>query len=230
MDEVERVRVRRFEWERLMLSSFLPWATRSVLLALAVYMSEDGGNARPGLRNLETVTGLSQRSLSRHLGTAVEEGYLGLVYRGGYRGGRGEIRTVRASRYAATVPKGIFDTASDILLRPPWRRAIEPATDGTFTPGGSPGGGLGQPNEPAIGVNEPANGCNEPDTGDALSRSGYHVIGDHVLPEDQLSASGPSGSQKVFGRHHEYDEDPWNLGYCRCGLPRHNEMAHRRAS
>jgi len=192
--DVERVRVGRFEWERLMLVSDLPWTTRSVLLALAVYMSADGGNARPGLRNMVTVTGLAQRSLSRHLTSAVEKGYLGLRYRGGYRGGRsGDVTLTRASVYDATVPKDVFDRGVETLRSPPWRRSNEPATGGTFVPESLIRSVSDPPNEHANGGNEPANRGNEPATGGTPSRSAHHVMRNHVVASNRTATP--------FGRH-----------------------------
>lgn len=181
--EVERVRVNRFDWERLMLVSELPWATRSVLLALAVYMSKDGDRARPGLMNLGTVTGLAHRSLTRHLGEAVTAGYLGQVSRGGYRGGRaGGPGRVHASVYAATVPKDVFDVAVEMLMSKPWRNSPnEPATVGGFIPDGLSDRSSDDGMNPPTDRNEPANGGNEPATGDTPSRSAHHAVGHHVI-------------------------------------------------
>jgi hypothetical protein len=205
MSNVERVQ--RFKWERLMLLSELPWSTRSVLLALAVYMSADGRNARPGHANLTTITGLSSRSLSRHLAAAVDAGYLRQSYRGGFRGGRAGATRARASGYEAVVPKDVFDRGVELLSGPPWRRASEPDTDGGFTPseasepdtdggftpseasepdtdgGFTPSEAAGHPDgpsEPDIRGSEPDICGNEPDTGVYPSRSAHHVREDHA--------------------------------------------------
>lgn len=115
------VRVGRFEWERLMLLSPLPWPTRSVLLALAVFMSDDGGDARPGLDNLMRVTGRGRSVLIDHLTAAVHAGYLVVIERGGFR-----RRTARATEYAAAVPPEVYAERDSLLRSPPWRT---PASD-----------------------------------------------------------------------------------------------------
>jgi hypothetical protein len=113
----ETVRVGRFEWERLMLMSPLPRATKTVLLVLGVFMSEDGGDARPGLENFVTASGRGRSSLIEHLAVAVDAGYLDVVERGGFR-----RKTARASEYAASVPKQVWADRDGILRAPPWRR------------------------------------------------------------------------------------------------------------
>lgn len=118
MDQVERVRVDRFIWERLLLGAGqLTPARCHVLLVLAVYMSRDGGQARPGLDNLCAAAGRSRSVVLAHLRDAVAAGWLGQVVRGGRRGAVG-----RASEYVATVPVAVWDRAEQILNGPPWRR------------------------------------------------------------------------------------------------------------
>lgn len=116
----EPVRVGRFEWERLMLMSPLPRATKTILLALGVFMSEDGGDARPGLENLAIATGRGRSVLIEHLAVAVAAGYLYVVERGGFRG-----KSARATEYAAVAPKQVWVDRERILRAPPWRRARE---------------------------------------------------------------------------------------------------------
>jgi hypothetical protein len=116
----ETVRVGRFEWERLMLMSPLPRATKTILLVLGVFMSEDGGDARPGLENFVTASGRGRSSLIEHLAIATAAGYLDVVERGGFR-----RKTARASEYAASVPKQVWADRDGILRAPPWRRNRE---------------------------------------------------------------------------------------------------------
>jgi hypothetical protein len=113
----EPVRVSKFDWERLMMVSDLPWTTRSILLALGVFMREDGSNARPGLDALVQVT-RGRSVVIEHLKAAVEAGYLVVIERGGYR-----QSTKRATDYAATVPAAVYDRRVELLGSPPWRRA-----------------------------------------------------------------------------------------------------------
>ncbi|MGV9805556.1 hypothetical protein [Micromonospora chersina] len=130
-DRGDRERVGKFDWQRLMLLSALPFSTKAILMMISVYMSEDGGNVRPGLDNLIMLTGRGRRQCIDHLKAAVEAGYLEQVERGGYRGahyGR------RASVYVATVPKAIHADSERLLASPPFRRAdSEGATGRTFT-------------------------------------------------------------------------------------------------
>lgn len=206
-----------------MLSSELPWATKSVLLALGVFMSADGSRARPGLQGLATITGLSSRALGGHLAAAVDKGYLQQVARGGYRGGRGGgAGPARASVYAASVPKDVFDIGTEILMGPPWRRRNEPEADDGFTSGTSPADGPVDGMNRKSDANEPEIQRNEPEASFHPSRSDHHVLGDHVLGEDQ--------SRRVYAIPHDYDEDPEAAGVCRCRLPALNAKAHRRAS
>ncbi len=111
------VRVGRFEWERLMLSSCLPRPTKNTLLTLAVWMSAEGGRARPGHENLMAASGKKRSVISQHLNTAVRSGYLVEVFRGGHRG-----KTAVASEYAASVPSDVFARRAEILEGRPWKR------------------------------------------------------------------------------------------------------------
>lgn len=122
---VERVRVGRFEWERLMVSSSLPRPTKTILAMLAMFMSENGGDARPGRNAMEIVTGRGKSVVSEHLRVAIDAGYLIEVERGGFRG-----TTTRASEYAAAVPKPVFDTREAILAAPPWKRPRDTRSSG----------------------------------------------------------------------------------------------------
>ncbi len=68
--------VDRFEWERQLRSSGLPFGTRGALAILASYMNRDGTGARPSLDTLAESCGLSRRQLSNHLRPALELGWL----------------------------------------------------------------------------------------------------------------------------------------------------------
>lgn len=111
------VRVGRFEWERLMLVSGLPRPARTTLLTLAVYMSTDGGSARPGLAALMVASGRAKSTLVEHLAEATRAGYLEVVERGGFR-----RASARATEYAATVPAEVFARREVLLSTPPWAR------------------------------------------------------------------------------------------------------------
>ena len=87
--------VDRFEWERQLRSSGLPFGTRGVLAILASYMNRDGAGARPSLDTLADSCGLSRRQLSNHLRPALELGWLAR------ESGRGPGS---ATSYAARLP------------------------------------------------------------------------------------------------------------------------------
>ncbi|WP_327008548.1 hypothetical protein OHA72_15605 [Dactylosporangium sp. NBC_01737] len=116
------MRVGKFDWERLMMVSPLPWPTRSILHVLAIYMDDDGGSARPGLPALVLLT-RSRSVVIEHLQAAVDACYLAVIERGGYRRG-----TARATEYAATVPVDVYTRREEILAGPPWRRVDSPTS------------------------------------------------------------------------------------------------------
>ena len=75
------------KWQRALQSPAGPHATiRHILLTLSVRMKRDGDNAWPGLRELESRTGLTQRTLITRLDEADEKKW---VRRLEHRGGRG---------------------------------------------------------------------------------------------------------------------------------------------
>ncbi|MFG2109476.1 hypothetical protein [Micromonospora chersina] len=203
----DRVRVGKFDWQRLLLLSPLPVPTRWILMVLSVYMSEDGGNARPGLDNLSLVSGRGRRQCIDHLGAAVEAGYLEQVERGGYRGvhhGR------RASVYAATVPKAIYADAGRLLSLPPFRRADSGgATHRTFTvPGirgeGATGRTFGH-SEGAVSRSEGAAGRSEGAAARTPSISSSSN-NSHQSPRASDSVDAASVIRAAGGRDDEIDE------------------------
>lgn len=180
-DEVERVRVDKFTWERLLLVSALPWETRSVAHVLAIYMSTDGSKARPGTENMVLATRLSERSIRSHLSATVAAGYLKQVERGGFRGPN---RIPRASVYAATVPRDIYEMAGRLLNSPPWRNALPAEANMQPTAGsvnmqstaGSPlTEGSVSGSEPATSASEPATEPSEPAAGFRPSINGSSI-------------------------------------------------------
>lgn len=118
-DEKDPVRVGRFEWERLMLMS-VPHPTNFKLLPLGVFMSADGGKARPGNTSL-AMFGPHEKTWAKLLRWAVAEGWLLQVSRGGARRGPNGTTVVRASVYAASVPQAVWERRMEILGAPPFR-------------------------------------------------------------------------------------------------------------
>lgn len=118
-DEKDPVRVGRFEWERLMLMS-VPHPTNFKLLPIGVFMSADGGQARPGNAGLAQF-GPHEKTWAKLLRWAVAEGWLIQVVRGGARRGPNGTTIVRASVYAASVPQSVWEHRMDVLGAPPFR-------------------------------------------------------------------------------------------------------------
>ncbi|WPO69916.1 hypothetical protein [Streptomyces sp. KN37] len=118
-DEKDPVRVGRFEWERLMLMS-VPHPTNFKLLPIGVFMSADGGKARPGNAGLAQF-GPHEKTWAKLLRWAVAEGWLIQMVRGGARRGPNGTTIVRASVYAASVPQRVWERRMEILGTPPFR-------------------------------------------------------------------------------------------------------------
>lgn len=113
------VRVSRFEWERLMMMS-VPHPQNLKLLPIGIFMSADGGSARPGNTGL-AMFGPHEKTWAKLLRWAVNEGWLLLVQRGGARRGPNGTTVVRASVYAASVPQLVWKQREEILGAPPFR-------------------------------------------------------------------------------------------------------------
>lgn len=115
------VRVSRFEWERLMMMS-VPHPQNLKLLPIGIFMSADGGSARPGNNGL-AMFGPHEKTWAKLLRWAVGEGWLLLVQRGGARRGPNGTTVVRASVYAASVPQLVWKRREEILGAPPFKAA-----------------------------------------------------------------------------------------------------------
>jgi hypothetical protein len=76
----------RFQWERELRDDpdLLP-STKLVALVLATYANRDGSHVRPGRARLAAATGLSERSVSDHLGALHVAGWIHAVVAGGSR-------------------------------------------------------------------------------------------------------------------------------------------------
>lgn len=234
MAEVERVRVDKFTWERLLLVSALPWETRSVAHVMAIYMSSNGAKARPGIENLVAATRLSDRSIKRHLAATVSAGYLKLAERGGFRGAE---RVPRASVYAATVPKDVYDIRDRLLASPPWRSAPRPEAN---VPSVAPSVNV-SPVAPSVGdVGDGAqakvpnaqakvpNGVGEGATGDTPSilLSSIHLSSISTPNFADLENRGrPKAAppSRSANEPHQFLEG-LDGGYCVCGLDRKDPM------
>ena len=88
-----------FTWRSAICDSQLAPTTRHVAVTLSLYMNERGASAFPGARRLAHDSGLGERTIREHLGILVEQGWLGIVEKGGLKG---EER--RANHYEARTP------------------------------------------------------------------------------------------------------------------------------
>ncbi|MET8377456.1 hypothetical protein [Streptomyces microflavus] len=141
-DDKAPVRVGRFDWERLMIMSDLPEPDRYKLLAVAIFMSVDGSNVRPGNNGLAHF-GPHADTWKKLLQRTTKAGWLLQIERGGARRGPKGTTIRRASVYAASVPKATWDRRHEVLNSPPFRSA-------TFEGGAGPASesGKGAPDAP----------------------------------------------------------------------------------
>ncbi|MFE9391183.1 hypothetical protein [Streptomyces sp. NPDC006784] len=116
------IRVSRFVWERLLMMSDLPEGDRFKLLALGIFMSADGGRARPGNLGLAHF-GPHEKTWAKLLRNAVKSGWLILVERGGARRGTGGTTFRKASVYAASAPWKVWSCRTEILNSSPYKAA-----------------------------------------------------------------------------------------------------------
>ncbi|MFI6123241.1 hypothetical protein ACIBCU_26270 [Streptomyces sp. NPDC051064] len=132
-DDKAPVRVGRFDWERLMIMSDLPEPDRYKLLAVAIFMSADGSNVRPGNNGLAHF-GPHADTWKKLLQRTTKAGWLLQMERGGARRGPNGTTIRRASVYAASVPKATWERRHEVLNSPPFRSAgfeggADPAPD-----------------------------------------------------------------------------------------------------
>ncbi|MFJ1788383.1 hypothetical protein ACIOML_29265 [Streptomyces anulatus] len=121
-DDKDPVRVGRFDWERLMIMSDLPEPDRYKLLAVAIFMSADGSNVRPGNNGLAHF-GPHADTWKKLLQRTTKAGWLLQMERGGARRGPNGTTIRRASVYAASVPKATWERRHEVLNSPPFRSA-----------------------------------------------------------------------------------------------------------
>lgn len=114
------------------------------LLPIGIFMSADGGDARPGNTNLARF-GPHEKTWAKLLRWAVNEGWLLLLQRGGARRGPNGTTVVRASVYAASVPQLVWKRREEILGAPPFKAdgSLNGAHKGSPEAlNGAPGGSL----------------------------------------------------------------------------------------
>lgn len=117
-DELEPIG--RFQWEQSLRMLALPWETKAFGLLLATYAAADGGRIHPGEEVLARDSGLSERTVRRHL-EALRERYC-LIERvsSGAAAGR---RAGWSDVYRLVVPDDITDRVEVLLPKPtPARR------------------------------------------------------------------------------------------------------------
>lgn len=200
------VRVGRFDWERLMLAT-VPHPQNFKLLPLGVFMSADGGRARPGNTNL-AMLGPHEKTWAKLLRWAVAEGWLVQVERGGARRGAGGATVVRASVYAAAVPQEVWERRAEVLGAPPFRSSrlegsAEPAAESLKgaipDPMGEADSLKGAPTTPFNGSDASTKGA----SGDSLpgSMKGAPGVFEGSDPHLEGSVPGFEGSAQTLPHH-----------------------------
>lgn len=120
-DELEPVD--RFEWERMIRMLAIPRETKGIALLLSTYADRDGTNVHPGEPLLARVTGLSDRSVRRHLSKLRETYFLIERVSRGWYGGRGGDKT---DCYRLVVPSDLTDRVTIVSPTGQPRRAQPP--------------------------------------------------------------------------------------------------------
>ena len=114
------IEIERWQWRELFASEHGPAdaGTRLVLFVIALHMNENGENAFPSQALVATRTGLSERSVRRHLAHAEKTGWLQRFER------RRPGRAYFVSQYVATIPDHLAPLCSDKPweIDPSWRR------------------------------------------------------------------------------------------------------------
>lgn len=82
--------------------------TRHVLLAISLYMSEKGDGAFPSMEKLSEDTGLSVRTIKKHVPLAEELGWLNVVKK------KGTGKGWRRNDYKATIPPSYYEKMKQI--------------------------------------------------------------------------------------------------------------------
>ena len=103
-----------------MMMSDLPEPDRFKLLALGIFMNSGGDRIRPGNAGLAEF-GPHKDTWKKLLQRTVKTGWLTLDQRGGARRGPGGTTIRRASMYAASVPREVWERREEILNSPPFR-------------------------------------------------------------------------------------------------------------
>lgn len=109
-------------WRNAVLSKDGPRdpSTRLMLMTLSMHMDPDGTNAWPSQKTLATRTGLTRRTVQRHLRLAEHDGWIAR--------GRGPKhgRNWRLTSYQACLPEGV---EGGVTVAPPVENVASPATE-----------------------------------------------------------------------------------------------------
>ena len=99
-----------FTWRSALSSSAGPKSavTRHILLAISLYMSEKGEGAFPSMERLADDTGLSVRSIKKHVPLAEELGWLKVIKK------RGRGQGWKRNDYKATIPDNYYQKMEEI--------------------------------------------------------------------------------------------------------------------
>lgn len=136
-------------WQRSLRRSGLPAPVLAVLFMLGTYADANGRNAFPGETRLSADTGLSARTVRRHLDTARQAGW---ITRDETSGGRSRGRGL-ADRYMLTIP----------------HRHVSEATSAADTPAPAAPTPTPVDNPPTTGHRRPVDNQPPPDTRDATT-------------------------------------------------------------
>jgi hypothetical protein len=97
-----------FTWRSAVMDSDLPSITRHILLTLSTYMNDHGDAVYPSLKTLENKTGLSRKTIIKHLNFANEKEFL-VTSKKSYKG-----NTWKQNEYRMRFPKGgVYEGATE---------------------------------------------------------------------------------------------------------------------
>lgn len=163
-----------FFWRTAITSSDLPSTTRLVLLALSLYMNNEGQNAYPSQKRLAADCGLSDRSVRDQLARAESAGYL----------------VKRKLKHPGS--EHVFTTYVPLVPEPSGEPGEEPCSEGAEGRSGSEGGSGAEPHS---GKAEGGSGIEEAGS-NAEGGSGRNVV-----PVGAEGGSGGGGTSFRLGRN-----------------------------
>jgi hypothetical protein len=152
--------VTRFDWERVIRRASLPLATKGVALLLASYGNEDGTKVHPGEERLARVSGVTARSVRRHVAQLRDLHLLLLVSRANRFQGK-------ADEYRLVVPVKADALRALDMLDPNERHRTPVSGDETAEPVDN--SGVTGHQRPVTGGDTPGATHGSPDIGDGVT-------------------------------------------------------------